>query len=159
MSYFNGGIFAEVEPIPLELEEIKLLLEASAEKWSKVEPAIFGTLFEGSMGKEERHALGAHFTSEADIQKVVLPTIVRPWRDRIESASTLKELLALRQELNQFKILDPACGSGNFLYVAYRELKRLEAQLLAKIHEKFQRSHGSTDWDAFSDQHETVLRH
>ncbi len=135
--YFNGGIFAEVDPIPLEPDEIKLLLEASAEKWSKVEPAIFGTLFEGSMGKEERHALGAHFTSEADIQKVVLPTIVRPWRERIEAASTLKELLALRQELNQFKILDPACGSGNFLYVAYRELKRLETQLLAKIHENF----------------------
>lgn len=135
--YFNGGIFAEVDPIPLEPDEIKLLLEASAEKWSKVEPAIFGTLFEGSMGKEERHALGAHFTSEADIQKVVLPTIVRPWRERIEAASTLRELLALRQELNQFKILDPACGSGNFLYVAYRELKRLETQLLAKIHENF----------------------
>ncbi|MBW4548982.1 MAG: N-6 DNA methylase [Symplocastrum torsivum CPER-KK1] len=113
------------------------MLEASAEKWSKVEPAIFGTLFEGSMGKKERHALGAHFTSEADIQKVVLPTIVRPWRERIEAASTLKELLALRQELNQFKVLDSACGSGNFLYVAYRELKRLEALLLAKIHEKF----------------------
>jgi type II restriction/modification system DNA methylase subunit YeeA len=135
--YFNGGIFAEVDPIPLEADEIKLLLEASAEKWSKVEPAIFGTLFEGSMGKEERHALGAHFTSEADIQKVVLPTIVRPWRERIEAASTLRELLALRQELNQFKILDPACGSGNFLYVAYRELKRIETQLLAKIHENF----------------------
>ncbi len=137
IAYFNGGIFAEVDPIPLELDEIKLLLQAAAEKWSKVEPAIFGTLFEGSLGKAERHALGAHFTSEADIQKVVLPTIVRPWRDRIESASTLKDLLALRQDLNQFKVLDPACGSGNFLYVAYRELKRLEAQLLAKIHENF----------------------
>jgi type II restriction/modification system DNA methylase subunit YeeA len=137
ISYFNGGIFAEVDPTPLEPEEIKLLLQAAAEKWSKVEPAIFGTLFESSLGKAERHALGAHFTSEADIQKVVLPTIARPWRDRIEAASTLKDLLTLRQELNQFKVLDPACGSGNFLYVAYRELKRLEAQLLAKIHENF----------------------
>lgn len=84
------------------------------------------------MGKEERHALGAHYTSEADIQKVVLPTIIRPWRERIEAANTLKNLLALRQELVNFKVLDPACGSGNFLYVTYRELKRLEAQLLPK---------------------------
>lgn len=137
IAYFDGGIFAEVDPIPLEPDEITLLLQAAAEKWSKVKPAIFGTLFEGSLGKAERHAWGAHFTSEADIQKVVLPTIIRPWRDRIESASTLKDLLALRQDLNHFKVLDPACGSGNFLYVAYRELKRLEAQLLAKIHENF----------------------
>jgi len=135
--YFNGGIFATIEPISLTRSEIDLLLKAAAERWSKVEPAIFGGLFESSMGKEERHALGAHYTSEAEIQKVVLPTIVRPWRDRIESAKTLKDLLNLRQELIDFKVFDPACGSGNFLYVAYREIKRLEAQLLAKIQENF----------------------
>jgi len=89
------------------------------------------------MGKKERHALGAHYTSEADIQKVVLPTIVIPWQKRIEAAKTLKDLVALRQELISFKVLDPACGSGNFLYVAYRELKRLEAKLLAKIQQNF----------------------
>ncbi|MCL1462915.1 class I SAM-dependent DNA methyltransferase [Argonema galeatum] len=138
--YFNGGIFSTIEPIHLTRGEIDLLLDASAERWSKVEPAIFGALFESSMGKEERHALGAHYTSEADIQKVVLPTIIRPWRERIEAANTLKDLLALRQELINFKILDPACGSGNFLYVAYRELKRLEAQLLTKIHQSFSRA-------------------
>ncbi len=137
VSYFNGGIFSVIESIALTRDEIDLLLTASAERWSKVEPAIFGTLFESSMGKAERHALGAHYTSEADIQKVVLPTIVRPWRERIETAKTLKELLTLRQELVDFKVLDPACGSGNFLYVAYRELKKLEAQLLTKIHENF----------------------
>lgn len=140
VSYFNGGIFSVVEPIALTRSEIDLLLEAAKERWSKVEPAIFGALFESSMGKEERHALGAHYTSEADIQKVVLPTIIRPWRERIEAAKTLKDLLGLRQELLDFKVLDPACGSGNFLYVAYRELKRLEAQLLTKIHENFSRA-------------------
>jgi hypothetical protein len=140
VSYFNGGIFSVVEPIALTRSEIDLLLEAAKERWSKVEPAIFGALFESSMGKEERHALGAHYTSEADIQKVVLPTIIRPWRERIEAAKTLKDLLALRQELLDFKVLDPACGSGNFLYVAYRELKRLEAQLLTKIHDNFSRA-------------------
>lgn len=135
--YFNGGIFSTIEPIALARSEIDLLLAAAAERWSKVEPAIFGALFESSMGKAERHALGAHYTSEADIQKVVLPTIVRPWRERIETAKTLKDLLNLRQELIDFKVLDPACGSGNFLYVAYRELKKLEAQLLTKIYENF----------------------
>jgi SAM-dependent methyltransferase len=112
-------------------------LEAAQENWSKVEPAIFGTLFESSMGKEERHALGAHYTSEADIQKVILPTIIRPWRERIEAAKTLRDLLTLRQEMTEFKVLDPACGSGNFLYVAYREMKRLEAELIIKIQENF----------------------
>jgi N-6 DNA Methylase len=135
--YFNGGIFSTIEAITLTQEEIDLLLAASAEKWSKVEPAIFGALFESSMGKAERHALGAHYTSEADIQKVILPTIIRPWRERIEAAKTLKDLLTLRQELIDFKVLDPACGSGNFLYVAYREIKKLEVQLLTKIHENF----------------------
>ena len=140
VSYFNGGIFSTIEPIALTRSEIDLLLAAAAERWSKVEPAIFGTLFESSMGKAERHALGAHYTSEVDIQKVVLPTIIRPWRERIEAANTLKDLLALRLELLDFKVLDPACGSGNFLYVAYREVKRLEAQLLTKIHENFTRA-------------------
>jgi len=139
VSYFNGGIFSIVEPIDLTHAEINLLLEASAENWSKVEPAIFGTLFESSMGKAERHALGAHYTSEVDIQKVILPTIIRPWRERIEAAKTLRDLLNLRQEMTEFKVLDPACGSGNFLYVAYREMKHLEAELLTKIHGNFTR--------------------
>lgn len=137
--YFNGGIFQTVNPLELVPDEIDLLLKAAEENWSKVQPPIFGTLFQSSMGKERRHAFGAHFTSEADIQKVVLPTIVRPWRERIEAAKTLKELRALLDELRSFRVLDPACGSGNFLYVAFRELKRLELTLMAKIHAEFGR--------------------
>jgi len=137
--YFNGGIFQAVTPLELNPEEIGLLLTAADEDWSKVQPPIFGTLFQSSMGKERRHAFGAHFTSEADIQKVVLPTIVRPWRERIEATKTLKELRALLEELRCFRVLDPACGSGNFLYVAFRELKRLELSLMAKIHAEFGR--------------------
>jgi len=135
--YFNGGIFSVVDPIELDGEELARLADASSEDWSKVQPPIFGTLFQGSMDKEERHALGAHFTTEADIQKVVLPTITRPWRERIASTSTLKDLRSLRDELLGYQVLDPACGSGNFLYVAYRELKRLELELLSKIHANF----------------------
>jgi len=137
--YFNGGIFQTVDPLDLVPEEIDQLLTAAEEDWSKVQPPIFGTLFQASMGKERRHAFGAHFTSEADIQKVILPTIVRPWRERIEGAKTLKELRALLEELRGFRVLDPACGSGNFLYVAFRELKRLELSLMAKIHAEFGR--------------------
>jgi hypothetical protein len=137
--YFNGGIFREISPIELEHMEIVKLIDAASEDWSKIQPPVFGTLFQSSMDQDERHALGAHFTSEADIQKVVLPTIVRPWRERIEAASTLAELRELRQALLNFQVLDPACGSGNFLYVAFRELKRIESELLEKIEKKFGR--------------------
>ena len=135
--YFNGGIFSTVDPLSLNGNELDLLSMAAAEKWSKVEPAIFGSLFESSMGKTERHALGAHYTSEVDIQKVVLPTIIRPFQERVDSAKTLAELLAIRKDLISFKVLDPACGSGNFLYVTYRELKRIEAEIIARIQSEF----------------------
>ena len=105
--YFNGGVFKKIEPVEMALDEIKLLLSASEENWSKVQPPIFGTLFQSSMDQAERHALGAHFTSEADIQKVVLPSIVRPWRSRIESAKTLKDLRDLLDKLRDFRVLDP----------------------------------------------------
>lgn len=127
--YFNGGLFAAVTPFDLADEELTALGLATRENWAEVRPVIFGTLFEQSLDKPERHAYGAYFTSEADIQKVVLPTIVRPWRKRIDEAETLEELGRIETELLGFRILDPACGSGNFLYVAYRELRRLERQL------------------------------
>lgn len=137
VEYFNGGIFEETEPVELNSDEASLLAEAASEDWGKVQPQIFGTLFQSSMDKAERHAYGAHFTSEADIQKVVRPTIVRPWEDRLENANTLTELRTLRDELLNYKVLDPACGAGDFLYVSYRELKRIEMDLLAKIHANF----------------------
>lgn len=135
--YFNGGVFKKIDPIELNKEELALLLGAAKENWGKVQPHIFGTLFQSSMGKKERHALGAHFTSEADIQKVILPTIIRPWRARIEAAKSLKDHKMLLAEIRKFRVLDPACGSGNFLYVAYRELRRLELDLMAKSHRLF----------------------
>ncbi|MGE3632258.1 MAG: DNA methyltransferase [Sandaracinaceae bacterium] len=141
--YFNGGIFSQVEPLELEREEVNLLHTAAGKNdWSKVQPAIFGTLFQQSMGEEERHERGAHYTSEADIQRVVLPTIVRPWRERIASAKTMEDLVALRGELEKFRVLDPACGSGNFLYVAYRELVRLEMELVHRIRSEFVSARG-----------------
>jgi len=135
VDYFNGGLFAEIKPLDLTPDEARMLMGAAQEDWSLVQPMIFGSIFQTSMEEGERHAFGAHFTSEADIQKVVLPTIVRPWRERIAKAKTRKDLLALRTELGSFKVLDPACGSGNFLYVAYRELRRIELEILGKIAE------------------------
>ena len=85
------------------------------------------------MDEKERHAFGAHYTAEADIQRIVGPTIVRPWIERIDSASTMKQLLDLRTQLSKFTVLDPACGSGNFLYVAYREMARLDLRILHRI--------------------------
>ena len=133
VDYFNGGLFAKVEPLELQPPAIGLLFEAARENWSRVQPVIFGTLFEGSLGKEERHALGAHFTYEADIQKIVRPTIVRPWEERIAAAKNVSELLELLRQLRAFRVLDPACGSGNFLFVAYRALRELEQNLLVKL--------------------------
>ena len=134
VDYFNGGLFANIDPIELTPPELGPLFAAANENnWGYVQPVIFGTLFESSLGKEERHALGAHFTYESDIQKIVRPTIVRPWDERIAAAKTAPELLALLKELRAFRVLDPACGSGNFLFVAYRALRELEQRLLLRL--------------------------
>ncbi|MEM6271624.1 MAG: DNA methyltransferase [Bacteroidota bacterium] len=137
VDYFNGGLFDEVDPIELNNAETDLLHQAAIENWAKINPSIFGGLFESSMDEGERHAFGAHFTSELDIYKVVHPCIIQPWREKIGKANTLKELKALRREIIKYKVLDPACGSGNFLYIAFRELKRLEMEILNKIYQLF----------------------
>jgi hypothetical protein len=137
VEYFNGGLFKEIHPIELEIGELKILEASAGADWSKVRPSIFGNIFEGAFqsdeGKKKRHAHGIHFTSEGDIKRIVLPTIADYWRDRINAAHTLTELQALHQELSEYKILDPACGSGNFLYVAYQELKSVEFDLLQRL--------------------------
>jgi type II restriction/modification system DNA methylase subunit YeeA len=122
VEYFNGGLFAEPARVELYPDELAQLCQAAKSNWSKVRPEIFGTLFEHSLGKEERHASGAHFTSPVDIMKIVGPTIFEPWRNEIENATTLGRLNELLNRMHAYRVLDPACGSGNFLYVAYREL-------------------------------------
>ncbi|HEY8644724.1 MAG TPA: DNA methyltransferase [Gaiellaceae bacterium] len=127
--YANGGLFENAARVHLEPDELEHLREAAAFQWNQVQPSIFGSLLEGGLGHDKQWALGAHYTHEADIQKVVQPTIVEPWRERIESLKTHKEAVAAQNDLLNYVVLDPACGSGNFLYVAYRELRRLEKQL------------------------------
>jgi hypothetical protein len=130
--YVNGGLFENPAHVHLEPDELVALGLACDYDWRKVEPHIFGSLLQGALGPEAQHALGAHYTHEVDIQKAVKPSIVDPWRDRIESVSTVAQARQLQNELLNYVVLDPACGSGNFLYVAYRELRRLE-QLLHSV--------------------------
>lgn len=127
--YVNGQLFADPAYVDLNEDEIATLYEATTYNWSHVEPTIFGSLMERIIGGK----LGAHYTHEVDILKIVDPTIVRPWQARIDAATTPAQALAVLTELCEFRVLDPACGCGNFLYVAYRELRRLEAAAKARI--------------------------
>lgn len=135
--YFNGGILDVVEPLELDSTNLGLLEEAAQFNWKGVNPSIFGALFESTLNEQERHKFGAHYTSEADILKIVNPTIVRPWKDRIQEAKRLQDLSDLLDDLEKFRVLDPACGCGNFLYMAYRSLKDIEMQIIEKIAANF----------------------
>ena len=133
VDYFNGGLFATIHPIELTKEELRLLEQAARQDWTKIRPAIFGSIFEGTASNKLRHKHGIHFTSEVDIMKIVRPTISNYWDSKIETATTIDELNSLQLELQNYRVLDPACGSGNFLYLAYQELKEIEKSLLDKI--------------------------
>jgi hypothetical protein len=130
--YVNGGLFEHPAEVHLDTDELRVLRLACEYDWRKVEPHIFGSLLQDALGPAAQHELGAHYTHEVDIQKVISPSIVDPWRARIEDATTLGQVQQLQNELLSYVILDPACGSGNFLYIAYREMRRLEQRL----HEK-----------------------
>ena len=131
--YFNGGLFSEIPRIELAPSQLDLLINSAREDWKSVRPSIFGNIFEASSNQARRHSLGQHFTSEPDILKVVRPTIIEPWENRIEAARNIGELEAVLFALQQFRVLDPACGSGNFLYMGYNALKDLEAKALKRI--------------------------
>ena len=135
VDYFNGGIFQQVHPVFLSGPQLHRLESACRQDWSKIRPSIFGNIFEYSMDKRERHREGAHYTTELDIKRIVDPVIAEPWRNDIESVNTLSDAVALYDQLCDYIVLDPACGSGNFLYVAYREMKALETELRDRISE------------------------
>ncbi len=143
--YFNGGLFTEATTLSLGSAQIVALTKAAEANWTYVDPHIFGSVFQGTMDDDERHAMGSHYTAHDDIMRVVGPTIVEPWRARIQAARTLDELKALRAELFRFRVLDPACGSGNFLYVAFRELYRFDTELLSRMAE-FPSMQGKLEW-------------
>jgi len=133
--YFNGGLFKQIDPVILDEHCLKVLKEVADKDWTKVNPSIFGALFEGTMRSKERHKFGAHFTSEIDMLRVITPTIIRPWKEKIAKADTIEKLNDVRRQMGEYRVLDPACGCGNFLFVAYREMKELECQVIDKLFE------------------------
>ena len=141
---FNGGLLSDFTVLPVNGLQLGLLKEAAKQNWSRVEPAIFGTLLERALNPGERHKLGAHYTPRAYVERLVLPALVEPLRAEWESVRAAAftyaragDLKAARDEVNAFHerlcrvlVLDPACGCGNFLYVALEHLKRLEGEVL-----------------------------
>jgi hypothetical protein len=141
---FNGKLFKQPQALPLERPQIELLLAAARADWKQVEPAIFGTLLERALDPAERHALGAHYTPRAYVERLVLPTIIEPLREDWQHAQAAALVLLAEHKadearrtvreylmrLCQVRVLDPACGSGNFLYVALEQMKRLEGEVL-----------------------------
>ncbi len=146
---FNGGLFRDADALPLNELQLGLLIEAAEADWKQVEPAIFGTLLERALDKKQRHKLGAHYTPRSYVERLVTPTIIEPlredWRDVQTAVQRLTEdgkedearklVHGFHRKLCETRVLDPACGSGNFLYVALEMMKRLEGEVTALLAE------------------------
>ena len=144
IKHFNGDLFNESDTVELSEVSLQRLVEAVDKNWRDIEPSIFGTLFEGVMDATKRSRLGAHYTSADDILLVVEPVVMKPLRREWEEAKQeIDNLVAggkggegraaldtFRDRLADVSVLDPACGSGNFLYIALRSLLDLEKQVL-----------------------------
>lgn len=141
--YVNGGIFAEPASIPsFDSSMRELLLQACAFNWSAISPAIFGSLFQAVKDAQARRELGEHYTTETNILKTIQPLFLDELRARFTDAvHDTSKLKRLRTDLGQLRVLDPACGCGNFLVVAYRELRALDLDILKRLQER-----GDTSW-------------
>ena len=146
---FNGGLFAPgvngaAEPLAVDAEMLDLLIQVSRRDWADVEPAIFGTLLEEALDTTQRSQFGAHFTPRAFVERLVLPTVMAPLRadwDAAKAAAVHRaekgdrpgaaaDVRAFHAKLCAVRVLDPACGTGNFLYVTLELMKRLEGEVL-----------------------------
>ncbi|MDE9383455.1 N-6 DNA methylase [Vibrio alginolyticus] len=133
--YVNGGLFEVDEPIPeLGKKGRRILIECGLEDWSAINPDIFGSMFQAVIDVDQRARLGQHYTSYSNIMKVIQPLFLDPLRVELEkqrnSANGLKRLLV---RLGEIKVFDPACGSGNFLIIAYKELRLLEIEVIQAL--------------------------
>ncbi len=139
--YVNGELFAERLPLAAFNRDMSnRLLAACRFDWSRISPALFGSLLQGIMNAKERRQIGAHYTTERDIMKVIRPLFLDGLRAEFEHLRGLKSgraqrLRRFQDKLASLKFLDPACGCGNFLVIAYRELRRLELELLQLLPE------------------------
>jgi hypothetical protein len=144
---FNGEFFLNRAALPLAREEIGELRQAASHDWRDVDPSIFGTLLEQALDPEERRRLGAHYTPRAYVERLVAATVIEPLRtdwgntvstaERQKSEGRVKDALAtvggFHNKLCATRVLDPACGTGNFLYVALEMMKRLEGEVLEAL--------------------------
>jgi hypothetical protein len=144
---FNGEFFKSCAALPLGREEIGELRQAASYTWKEVDPSIFGTLLEQALDPDERKKLGAHYTPRAYVERLVVATIIEPlredWRNVQATAETKRalgdlkgaaaEVQAFHEKLCETRVLDPACGTGNFLYVSLELMKRLEGEVLEAL--------------------------
>lgn len=134
LPYVNGGIFRERIILPaVGVEFRKAILEACKVDWSTISPAIFGSMFQSVRDEEARRTFGEHYTSEHNILKMLNPLFLDELRDALEKATTAKALNSLWHRLGEIRFMDPACGCGNFIIVAYRELRDLELQIMERL--------------------------
>ena len=145
--YVNGDLFREQLRIPsFDSEMRQRLIDACHFNWSEISPAIFGSLFQSAMDKDERRAQGAHYTTEKNILKVIEPLFLDELRAEFQRLRERRDnrrlpaLIAFQHKLGRLRFFDPACGCGNFLIIAYRELRVLEIEVLKEI-----RPHGQLD--------------
>ena len=146
---FNGGLFSDHTVLKINGTQLGLLQRASKLDWRNVEPSIFGTLLERALHPDERHKLGAHYTPRAYVERLVLPTVIEPLREEWSHAraaaitharngklkEAVGEVRSFHDELCKVRVLDPACGSGNFLYVTLEHMKRLEGEVIDQLQE------------------------
>ena len=144
---FNGALFKNCRALPLDADDIAELWIAAGRDWSNVEPAIFGALLERALDPRERSKLGAHYTPRAYVERLVVPTIIEPLKEdweavrgdvkekgeRGDAAAALDAVKAFHHKLCTTRVLDPACGTGNFLYVSLELMKRLEGEVLEAL--------------------------
>ncbi len=147
LRHFNGNLYRDARALPLRREEIGELVAAARHRWIDVDPAIFGTLLEQALEPGERRKLGAHYTPRAYVQRLVEVTVMEPlradWQKALTKAEDAKEsgdedkavaiVRGYHHQLCTTRVLDPACGTGNFLYVALELMKKLEGEVLETL--------------------------
>jgi hypothetical protein len=135
--YVNGGLFKDSFQVPeFSRKSRQLVIDAGTMNWKDINPDIFGSMFQGVIDPEKRGSLGAHYTSVPNIMKVIEPLFLDELKDEFEKANhNPKKLNELLYRLSKIKIFDPACGSGNFLIIAYKELRRLEIAIIHHLQE------------------------
>lgn len=134
-AYINGSLFSErLSFADFNISMRKMLLDSATLDWSFISPAIFGSIFQGVMNPVERRALGAHYTSEENIMKLIRPLFLDSlWEEFERIKGNSKQLMQFHEKLGRLKFLDPACGCGNFLIITYREIRLLELEVLKML--------------------------